>query len=225
MQFVKKTEVDKSAIEMSSEEGIRLLQTAPNLEKFTKLVDSKDRQNSLGSCGLASIATLLNALNYPAKDVVYGTFKYHTMNNIRNMEAIKQDVLDWAPEKNGLGLHQVRDVCIALGLNTTLKLCGEISHSEFIDDVINTTFDQKTYMLVNFYRPSVGQVGGGHITPVAAYHNSQNQVLLMEVVPHKFSSFWVHEATLFSAMKELDKRLNQSRGYLLVSYDNESNNL
>jgi hypothetical protein len=40
-------------------------------------------------------------------------------------------------------------------------------------------------MLVNFYRKSLAEEGGGHFSPLAAYDPPSDQVLIMDVARYK----------------------------------------
>ena len=47
------------------------------------------------------------------------------------------------------------------------------------------------FVLLNFNRRFTGEVGGGHWSPLAAYHEASDSVLLMDVARYKYPPVWV----------------------------------
>ena len=43
-------------------------------------------------------------------------------------------------------------------------------------------------LLVNYLRSSMGQEGGGHVSPVGAYHAPRDQVMILDVACYRYSS-------------------------------------
>lgn len=70
------------------------------------------------------------------------------------------------------------------------------------------------YILVNYSRKSLGQKGGGHISPVAAYDQKSDSFLIMDVNPNKAPWVWLNSKDLIAAMNTFDTLEN--RGYLLI---------
>lgn len=71
------------------------------------------------------------------------------------------------------------------------------------------------YVLVNFARKSLGQQGGGHVSPLGAYDTKSDSFLMLDVNPARAEWSWVSAADLAAAMNTFDTLEN--RGYLLVS--------
>ena len=71
------------------------------------------------------------------------------------------------------------------------------------------------YVLVNYARKSLGQPGGGHISPLGAYDEGSDSFLIMDVNPNRAPWVWVASDDLIAAMRTFDTVEN--RGYLLVS--------
>ena len=67
---------------------------------------------------------------------------------------------------------------------------------------------------MNYYRPALGQDGGGHISPLGAYDEESDSFLILDVNPNGHSWVWAPAAALFQAMRTRDTVEN--RGYLLV---------
>jgi len=60
----------------------------------------------------------------------------------------------------------------------------------------------------------MNQPGGGHISPLGAYHQPTDSVLIMDVTPNKADWVWVKLSKLIQAMATKDTIEN--RGYVLV---------
>ena len=70
------------------------------------------------------------------------------------------------------------------------------------------------YVIVNYDRATLGQTGGGHISPLGAYDQLSDSVLVLDVNPTGHPWVWVEATALFKAMATKDTVEN--RGYLLV---------
>jgi hypothetical protein len=70
---------------------------------------------------------------------------------------------------------------------------------------------------LNFFRTPLGEVGGGHMSPLAAYEPRTDRFLLLDVSRYKYPPVWVTTAVLFAAMNTLDADAEASRGWVVVS--------
>ena len=76
--------------------------------------------------------------------------------------------------------------------------------------------DRKSFLAVNYLRKVISQNSGGHISPVAAYHEGEDRFLILDVSRYKYPPVWVKAAALWDAMAAVDQGSKQSRGYLTV---------
>lgn len=81
------------------------------------------------------------------------------------------------------------------------------------DDFIST----ESYIIVNFARKGVGQKGGGHFSPIAAYHEKTDRVLILDVARYKYAPAWVRLDSLFNAMNTVDDASKKGRGWVRIS--------
>lgn len=72
-------------------------------------------------------------------------------------------------------------------------------------------------LVVSFSRPALGQTGDGHFSPIAAYHEETDQVLVLDVARFKYAPYWVRVEDLFQSMRDLDSDTKKSRGWFLLS--------
>lgn len=67
---------------------------------------------------------------------------------------------------------------------------------------------------LNFLRTPLGEVGGGHMSPLAAYEAASDRFLLLDVSRYKYSPVWVPTRVLFDAMNTVDSDAGASRGWV-----------
>ena len=71
-------------------------------------------------------------------------------------------------------------------------------------------------LLANYLRPTLGQAGGGHIAPLAAFHAPTDRVLILDVARYRYPSVWVPVADLWAAIRTLDSTSGRSRGLVTI---------
>jgi hypothetical protein len=70
-------------------------------------------------------------------------------------------------------------------------------------------------LVVSFGRSALHQTGDGHFSPIAAYHQATDQVLVLDVARFKYQHYWVKLETLYAAMELHDEMTQQSRGWFI----------
>ncbi len=75
--------------------------------------------------------------------------------------------------------------------------------------------DNEHFIVVNFYGKKLKNKTGGHISPLAAYHEKTDSVLVLDVALHKDKWYFVGVKDLYSAMHTKDGE--NYRGYLIVN--------
>ena len=85
------------------------------------------------------------------------------------------------------------------------------------DFVLRANISQPGDRLVaNYLRPTLGQAGGGHIAPLAAFHAPSDRVLILDVARYRYPSVWVPVADLWAAIRTLDSTSGRSRGLVTI---------
>lgn len=90
----------------------------------------------------------------------------------------------------------------------------------------NSSFEQeqpKTYLVVHYNRGTLHQTGTGHFSPIAAYDERSDSVLILDTARFKYGPHWVKLELLHEAMVCIDPDCNLSRGYSLMTYHNDIN--
>jgi len=79
------------------------------------------------------------------------------------------------------------------------------------------------YLGVNYQRSALGQAGGGHMSPVAAYDPGSDLVLVLDVARYRasimpgYGPLWLPLPALFASMNTTDSDSGVSRGWLEVA--------
>lgn len=79
-----------------------------------------------------------------------------------------------------------------------------ITLSKMRFDLKAALIDPDARVLINYHRQGLGQVGGGHFSPLGSYHPPTDSFLIMDVAKYKYPPVWVGATTLFAALSGLD---------------------
>jgi hypothetical protein len=152
-------------------------------------------------CGVASAATVLSALGEPI-----------------DQGAVQAP---WQVTIVGMTLDELG------GILQTHTIHGDPVHAEAVHAGDSTLDDFRArvatnlktpgdYVLVNYDRGTLDQVGSGHISPISAYDTASDRLLVMDVAAHKYPPVWVSAETLWAAMDTIDGSSGLSRGWVEV---------
>eukprot|EP01138_Halocafeteria_seosinensis_P010608 gb/GECG01010833.1/.p1 GENE.gb/GECG01010833.1/~~gb/GECG01010833.1/.p1 ORF type:complete len:536 (+),score=59.50 gb/GECG01010833.1/:1-1608(+) len=75
---------------------------------------------------------------------------------------------------------------------------------------------QNRLLIVNYSRIVLKQTGDGHFSPIAGYHSSTDQVLILDTARFKYPPHWAPLTLVFNAMRRGDSAGN-NRGYAILS--------
>lgn len=76
-----------------------------------------------------------------------------------------------------------------------------------------------SFLIVSYTRQIMGQTGTGHFSPIGAYDEASDHVLVLDTARFKYGPHWVPLQLMFDALLPIDKDTGKSRGYALLSYD------
>jgi Phytochelatin synthase len=208
----------KTIVPLNTVEGRRLLWESKSQEPFWALSQFYVSQPDLGSCSVASCSMVLNAL--PVERPVspsLGKFRLYTPDNFfnRDVEAI---VSQKEVSASGMSLDQLGKVLSTFPINVRVTHASGSEISSFRSLLRESLSKTDQYILVNYLRSSLGQESGGHISPVGAYHDAADMVLILDTSNYKYPWAWVKTDDLWRAMSVVaDPASHVSRGYVLVS--------
>jgi len=119
--------------------------------------------------------------------------------------------------RRGITLQQLRSLLASTGVKATAIHGSTLDLAALRRLVIANQANPSDRLLVNYLRTSIGQEGGGHISPLAAYHAPTDRVLILDVARYRYPSVWVPLATLWQAIRTTDPDSSLSRGLVIVS--------
>lgn len=120
----------------------------------------------------------------------------------------------------GFTLAQLKGALEAYDTKVSLQYADqevEKGSRAFRETVKKVLKDSNRYLIINFRRGIFGDQTStnGHLSPVAAYDEETDSVLVLDVAGHKLPWFWVPVGELYQAMNTKDG--DRYRGYLVVS--------
>lgn len=81
-----------------------------------------------------------------------------------------------------------------------------------------------SFLIVSYTRKVIGQTGTGHFSPIGAFDESSDHVLVLDTARFKYGPHWVPLQLLFDALLPEDPSTGKSRGYMTLSYDGVEGN-
>ncbi|MDA0902263.1 MAG: phytochelatin synthase family protein [Proteobacteria bacterium] len=229
----------------NSAEGIARMEKSQYKGDFYQLASFFQPQINPLYCGVASSVIVLNALRAPKDQIKsqkaseihepltmggkFIPFKSYSQNNFLNKQTdkvkdrkiinmsnpfAKKDDID-----PGFTLQQLADMLSkAYGLEVSANHANQADATtiqEFRELLMDLLNDPERYIIINFHGKSIGLKSGGHISPLAAYDQQSDSVLVLDVAGHKNSWYWAKLEDLYKAMNSKDG--NNYRGYLIIS--------
>jgi len=214
-------ETTEKNIYITEARGVELLQTSTHKSDFFRLSTTLVTQQTQSMCSVASSVTVLNAL-LPAtarpQAPIYFPYRYYTQESFFtdavNKTASMQEVLS-----QGMTLQQIETSLRGNNVQAELTYASDSSANNFRVLLKKDLRDVDSYIIVNFDRRGVHQDGGGHFSPIAAYHEETDRVFILDVARYKYAPVWVRLEDLFTAMDSLDEVSRKSRGWVRVTQD------
>ncbi len=228
-------------VAFNSDDGIARLARAKAKADFAGLANQFEAQSNIAFCGPTTAAIVLNTARNGSPDLPRDRSRLRpgdTQHLPGRMELAvprftQDNVIDKGPKTRaqvlgepmavdgktirdaGYQLRQFDALLRAHDLATRLVVVDDALPEQAIRaDLIDNLRRGGDYVIVNYRRRDVGQPGGGHISPLGAYDEETDSVLVMDVNPASAGWVWMPVATLVKGMRTLDTVEN--RGYILV---------
>ena len=201
----------------NSETGKTLRARIPAGADYWQLSPAFAVQNTQSYCSVASAITVLNAMNIKKPvDPAYAPYAYFTQSNYFTPAVMKiispQTVL-----VKGMTREQMA-ASLALHGAKTKSIAGDDLSDEGLRTLLQKALgDDGQFVLANYLRAALGQVGGGHWSVLAAFDAQSDSVLILDVAKYKYAPVWVGIRTLRQALATLDTTSNKARGLVIVS--------
>lgn len=208
------TQATEVAVPLADEAGQTLLLRSRRRADYGPLSQEFLTQTTLSFCGVASAVMVLNSLQVPAPASGYGPYPYWTQDNI--FQVGRGGPSATSVLRGGMTLAQLAELLAGRGL------AAEVIHAEGLElEALRALLrrslaDAEDRLLVNYDRREVGQSGGGHISPLAAYDDGSDRVLILDVARYRYPAVWMPLRPLWLAMRSRDPSSGRSRGLVRV---------
>jgi len=190
---------------VESAEGQKMLARANFKADYAALASNYEPQELVSFCGVASSVTVLNALG---KKTNQSDFFTDDVSDVKSRFSVMFGGMALSELTNLLEKHNTKGV---------MTYASDSSLEEFRNILKRNLSNPENYLLVNYQREVLEQGTVGHISPLGAYDNESDYVLIMDTAAHKYPPTWVPVSLLFDAMNTADASSGVTRGYLEVS--------
>lgn len=197
-------------------EAARLFDQASDRASFWPLISAFVSEKYESYCGIASSVMALNVLRIPAPATPdWYPYRYWNEDSIFTAEvlAVKPAMAVLA---HGLTLDELAGVLRASGARVERVFAGDTTVAAFRAAARAVLQQTDAVLLVDVSREALGQVGGGHISPLAAYNPEADRFLFLDVARYKYPPSWLSAERLFAAMNTTDPASGKTRGYVIV---------
>lgn len=202
------------AIELSSVKGTMLFAEAlqaGTAKCFFRLMEQLHTQNEPEYCGLATLVTVLNALNIDPHRRWKGVWRFYSEELLDCCEPLHK------VKTSGINFDKLAGLARCNGLVVDAVRAESTSLEEFRKMVLDASQSEDFTLTLAYSRKILGQTGSGHYSPMGAYHASSDHLLILDCARFKYRPHWVPLPLMFEAMKVIDPDTNRSRGFMKMS--------
>ena len=155
----------------------RLMSTAYS-QSYWPLSQYFETQRNEAYCSVATSVMALNALGIrrPASSAVPGLPFFSQQDFFRNIDPQVANAAQVS--KEGMTLDQLSAALGAFPVDVKKFHASDLTLDQFRDLIRDTTARHDRFALLNFRRVEIGETGGGHWSPLAAYDAASDSALL-----------------------------------------------
>jgi hypothetical protein len=229
-------------VPFASEEGLARLARSTAKVDFPALANQFEAQTNTMFCGPTTAAIVLNAINARSSELPRDRRRLTTEDLVhvpKSMDPViprfTQDNVILKGTKTraqvlgepmmingklikdfGYQARQFEALFKGHGMKTRLVIVDDKRpEDEIRRDLVDNLKRLGDFVVVGYHRKAVGQPGGGHISPLAAYDQESDSFLVLDVNPSSAGWVWMPAATLVKGMRTFDTVEN--RGYVHVA--------
>ncbi len=144
-----------------------------------------------------------------SREIIY----YKKPKIVENEDGSKTEIYD-----PGLNLHDFAKILKIHKIKSKIfyqKNNSELDLSRFREIAKKVLNDKNNFLVANFDGKIFGNKTSGHISPIVAYDEKSDSLLVLDVALHKNPWYWVNLIDIVKAMNTQDGE--NFRGYLIVS--------
>ena len=197
---------------------------------FLALSSCYNTQSKLTYDGLTTLAIILNSLQIDPRRCWKSIWRWYTdelLDNCVYKDGVKEpgptlEEFVYLAECNGAIATIVRpNKTIGQFEKFVQSLARVCTGGKLANDQNPTNEIPKEFMAISYSREAVGQFGGGHYSPVAAFDRETNSVLMLDTARYKYPPHWIPVELIFQAMLSVDIVTGKSRGYIVLEAKDE----
>lgn len=152
---------------------------------FFKLIEQYRTQDEPAFCGLASVAMVLNSLSIDPRRPWKGPWRW-----------FHEEMLDCCVplervREQGVSLRQAACLARCNGAAVEVYPAGALSLDEFRGMVRDVCGSETEHIIVHYSRKEFLQTGDGHHSPIGAYSEDEDMVLILDTARFKYPPHWV----------------------------------
>lgn len=190
-------------VSLTAPEGRRMLAETLASADYQPLMKTFESQHRPAFCGVASSVAVLNALRPSGPRLTQASFFADLPTELR-------------VTFTGMTLQQLGELLRQHGAKVEIVFAAGATLDAFRAIARENLSRSGDYVLVNYQRTSLGQHGGGHISPLAAYSASTDRFLILDVAAYRYPPTWVPAVDLWNAMNTVDTTSGQTRGFAVI---------
>ncbi|WP_036482850.1 phytochelatin synthase family protein [Myxosarcina sp. GI1] len=209
-------------IALDSATGEELLFTSQARSDYLPLSIEFVTQDNLAYCGVATLVMVLNALDIKApvapNHTIAGlvSYRFFTQENVFENEQTHKAIAPETVARQGMTLEELGKLFQSYQLEAQTFHGEDVNLERFRQKIVQNLQQAGNFIVVNYSRRSLGQQGGGHISPVVAYHQQSDRFLILDVARYRYAPVWVKAKTLWKAINTIDSVSNKTRGFVAI---------
>ncbi len=225
-----------------SEEGIKRFENSKYKGDFFRLAHHFKAQVNPAACGQAAATIVLSAIHemnhvpFPIIEewpVTLGDKKYPLQYRLFNETNFFNESTDKVLDRRvismkltkkdgsfggGIDIDELQKMLKIHGVKSKLVNVKEFSDenlTKFRELVKKTLNSDKEFLVLNYDHSYKGLMGG-HFSPVGAYDEESDSVLMLDVAAHRNPWIWINLSDVYHAMNTKNYAQTAYRGYLIV---------
>jgi hypothetical protein len=208
--------VPPNLVALTQPAGQKRLMATTHKQSYWPLSQYFETQRNEAYCSVATSVMALNALGIRRPESTqYPDYPYFSQEDFfRNVDPQVANAAQVS--KEGMTLDQLGAALSAFPVEVRKFHAGDLTLGQFRDLIRDTTGRSDRFALLNFSRVEIGETGGGHWSPLAAYDAASDSALLLDVARYKYPAAWVPVTQLYAGAQAVDSVSGLSRGMVIV---------
>jgi hypothetical protein len=203
----------RQVLSITSKKGQLRLRQCKHWGAFFRLAPHFQPQMDAFHCAIANAVICLNSFRSPVEPFRQPSLLGPETHFIKTRKALvgKKDP--------GLTLEQLAQLTKHFGLvtRTVHATALDMGLPLFRKQIKESVRSGTKVIVANFTFEVVLGAGGGHFSPVGAYHPQSDSALVLDVANHRTLWYWAPVELLYKAMTPIDSSSSKPRGYLIIS--------